>query len=42
MFYPSDRLGKIKMQILTILIQIVFPMIAVALAVLSIGWIRNW
>jgi hypothetical protein len=42
MFYPSVRLGKTKMQILTTLIQLVFPVIAVALAVASIGWIRNW
>jgi hypothetical protein len=41
-FYPLVRLGKIKMQTLTTLTQIVFPMIAVALAIFSIGWIRNW
>jgi len=42
MFYPSVRLGKSKMQILTILTQIAIPTIVVALFAISIGWIRNW
>jgi hypothetical protein len=41
-FYPPDRLGKTKMQILTILTQIAIPTFVVAIFAMSIGWIRNW